>query len=352
MNTDYYTIAHEKLQKLRDKEDICILGIESSCDDTAIGIIRGNKVLANQISSQIFIHQQFGGVVPEIASRNHVQNIDIVLKKALEEANISLNEIDCIAVTYGAGLQGSLLVGVAFAKALAFSLEIPLIPINHIRGHICANFIDHPELSFPFLCLLASGGHTEILKVNSYSNMEILGQTRDDAAGEAFDKVARILGFNYPGGPEIEKYAKLGSPNIEFSIPLKNEDTLDFSYSGLKTNIINYVHNYTQKNQEYNKYDVAASFQKIAVDMLVNNAIKAAKDYGFNAISIAGGVAANTLLRERIQEEGSKNNITVYIPTKVLCTDNGLMIAKAAHIAIKEGIDNATLNLDVKSNLD
>ena len=350
--SSYIEIAKEKLEKLRNKEDIIILGIESSCDDTAIGIIKGKTILANQISSQILIHKEFGGVVPEIASRNHIKNIDVVLKLALEEAKLSINDIDVIAVTYGAGLQGSLLVGVAFAKALAYANELPLIPINHIRGHVCANFLGNENLSFPFLCLLASGGHTEILKVNSYSNMEILGQTRDDAAGEAFDKVARILGYNYPGGPEIEKYAKLGTPCIEFSKPLKNEETLDFSYSGLKTSIINYVHKYEQNKQEYNKFDVAASFQKLAVDMLIENAIKAAKQYKFNSICIAGGVAANTMLRERCIEECNKNNITPFIPPKVLCTDNGLMIAIAAYMAIKEGIECADLTLDVVSNLE
>lgn len=348
----YIDIAREKLEKLRGRNDYYILGIESSCDDTAVAIIRGKEIISNKISSQIEIHKLYGGVVPEIASRNHILAITNLVQMALEEARLTLDDISCIAVTYGAGLQGALLVGVSYAKALAYSRNIPLVGINHIKGHVCANFLVHKDLEFPFLCLLASGGHTEILEVNSYSDMKILGQTQDDAAGEAFDKVARVLGLPYPGGPQIEHNAKFGKPNIEFPKPFKGKDHLNFSYSGLKTAVINYAHNQEQKGVEINRFDLAASFQKSAVDQLIENAIYAAEKYGYNKIAVAGGVGANSALREGLTNRASKKHIDVLLPDKILCTDNGAMIGVAAYLAINEGIQASDLSLDVAPDLE
>lgn len=349
--SEYERIANEKLNELRNREDYYILAIESSCDETAAAVLKGRSVLSNEISSQIEIHKRFGGVVPEIASRNHVLAIDTVVKEAVEKAGITLNDIDVIAVTYGAGLQGALLVGVAFAKSLAYGLGIPIVGISHIKGHVLANLLVHKELRFPFLCLLASGGHTELLEVKSYGEMNVLGQTRDDAAGEAFDKVARVIGLPYPGGPQIEKHAAEGENNVPMPRPYKGEDTLDFSYSGIKTAVINYVRNAEQRGQEINTHDVARSFQDRATGMLVENAFIAAKKYGYKEIAVAGGVGANGELRRRMEEEGKKRGIKVYLPPKILCTDNGAMIGAAAYYAIKEGMPAAELSLDVNPDL-
>ena len=347
----YEQEAQEKLNKLREREDYLILAFESSCDETAVAVIRGREILANEIDSQIEIHKRFGGVVPEIASRNHILAIDSLVEIALEKAGCTLDNIDVIAVTYGAGLLGALLVGVSYAKSLAYALNKPLVAIDHIKGHVCANFLAHPELKFPFMCLLASGGHTEILDVRSYSDMRILGQTADDAAGEAFDKVARVIGLPYPGGPQIERAAKEGKDCIPLPRPFKGEKTYNFSYSGIKTAVINYAHTCAQKGIEINKADVAASFQARAVGMLIENAVRAAQEYGEGTIVIAGGVAANTALREGMEKAAKKRGISVLLPPKYLCTDNAAMIGEAAFCAIKEGIPAARMDLDANPNL-
>ena len=347
----YYERSLEKWEKLRVREDYYILAFESSCDETAVAVLRGNEVKSNVISSQIEIHKRFGGVVPEIASRNHVLAIDNLVKEALEQANVTLQQIDVVAVTYGAGLLGALLVGVSYAKALAYALQVPIMGIDHIKGHVFANFIEHKEIKMPFLSLLASGGHTEIVEVRSYSDVKILGQTADDAAGEAFDKVARVLGLPYPGGPQIEACAKEGKPCIPMPRPFKGEDHLNFSYSGIKTAVINYVHNLEQKGETVNKADVACSFQKAAVDMLVDNALKAAKRTGYKSIALAGGVGANTCLRETLTAEAEKRGIQVYLPSKKLCTDNAAMIGMACYFAIKDGVLPSDLDLDANPDL-
>lgn len=347
----YEERAQEKLNKLRERENYLILAFESSCDETAVAVIRGREILANEIDSQIEIHKRFGGVVPEIASRNHILAIDSLVEIALEKAGCTLDDIDVIAVTYGAGLLGALLVGVSYAKSLAYTLDKPLVAIDHIKGHVCANFLAHPDLKFPFMCLLASGGHTEILDVRSYSDMRILGQTADDAAGEAFDKVARVIGLPYPGGPQIERAAKEGKDCIPLPRPFKGEKTYNFSYSGIKTAVINYAHTCAQKGIEINKADVAASFQARAVGMLIENAVRAAQEYGEGTIVIAGGVAANTALREGMEKAAKKHGINVLLPPKYLCTDNAAMIGEAAFCAIKEGIPAAGMDLDANPNL-
>ena len=349
--TEYEKKAQNKLDELRGKKDVIILAIESSCDETAAAVLKGKTVLSNEISSQIEIHKRFGGVVPEIASRNHVIAIGNVVSEAVKKAELTLKDIEVIAVTYGAGLQGALLVGVSFAKSLAYALGIPIVGIDHIKGHVLANFLVHEELNFPFLCMLASGGHTELMEVKSYGNMKVLGATRDDAAGEAFDKVARVIGLPYPGGPQIEKHAVEGKNTVVLPRPYKGEDTLDFSYSGIKTAVINYVRNAEQRGEKINTHDVAKSFQDRATGMLVENAIKAAKKYGSKEIAIAGGVGANGEFRRKMTEEGKKNGIKVYLPPKILCTDNGAMIGAAAYFAISEGIPAAALSLDANPDL-
>ncbi|MBO5304699.1 MAG: tRNA (adenosine(37)-N6)-threonylcarbamoyltransferase complex transferase subunit TsaD, partial [Clostridia bacterium] len=285
----YIDIAREKLNLVRDKEKFYILAIESSCDETAVSIIYGKEVLANEISSQIEIHKRFGGVVPEIASRNHILAIDNLVQSALDKAELKLEDIEVMAVTYGAGLQGALLVGVSYAKALAYALNLPLIAVDHVKGHVLANFLVHENLEFPFICLLASGGHTEILNVKSYNDMTVLGSTQDDAAGEAFDKVARVLELPYPGGPQIEKLAKEGQDTIPMPRPYKGEKHLNFSYSGIKTAVINYAHNAQQKGIEINKADLACSFQERAVGMLVENTLVALKQHKATRVVLAGG---------------------------------------------------------------
>lgn len=343
---NYLDIAKEKLDALRNSTDYYILAIESSCDETAIAIMNGTKIVTSVISSQIEIHKRFGGVVPEIASRNHILAIDNLVKDALKGANLTLDEISCIAVTYGAGLLGALLVGVAYAKGLSYAKNIPLVAINHVKGHVFANFIAHEDLEMPFICLLASGGHTELLEVKSYHDIEVLGKTLDDAAGEAFDKVARVLGFSYPGGPQIENHAKNGKNNISLPRAFKGEKHLNFSYSGLKTAVINYVHTLKMKGQDIPYDDIACSFQTEAVGVLVEKAIKACKVYKYNTICVAGGVAANSYLREEMQKAGKKHNIEVLLPPKSLCTDNAAMIGVAAYFAIKEGIEASNLGQD------
>lgn len=348
---DYYERSLEKWEKLRERDDFVLLAIESSCDETAVAVFRGRTLLSNIISSQIDIHKRFGGVVPEIASRNHILAIDNLVQEALEVAKVEKKEVEVVAVTYGAGLLGALLVGVSYAKALAFALDVPLMAIDHIKGHVFANFIEHENLQLPFLCLLASGGHTEIIEVKKYSEVNVMGQTMDDAAGEAFDKVARVLGLPYPGGPQIEACAKNGTDCIKLPRPFKGEKHLNFSYSGLKTAVINYAHNAKMRGEEINVADVACSFQNVAVGMLVENAVLAAKSAGYKTIALAGGVGANTALRENLTKVANRNGISVYLPSKKFCTDNAAMIGIAAYFAIKEGHKPSDLTLDAVPNL-
>ena len=314
--------------KTKINPDPLIMGIETSCDETAVSLVKGGRtVLADEIISSATEHVKFGGVVPEIASRAHTEAILTACKNALNKANCTLNDVDAFAVTYGAGLLGALLVGVSFAKSLAFSLNKPLVPVNHIRGHIAASYLADKDLEPPFIVLLASGGHTAILKVESYIKAQVLGGTLDDACGEAFDKVARVLGLNYPGGPNIERCAKEGKNIIPLPEMLKSDKNgFDFSYSGLKTAVINYVHKKEQKGEQINKGDVACSFQCSAIDVLVKKTIRAAKKYKIGTVSICGGVGANGYLREQMQKSCGKENIKLILPEKRLCTDNGSMI--------------------------
>lgn len=346
----YESLAKEKLELLRARDDYYILSIETSCDETAAAVTRGREIISNVISSQIEIHKRFGGVVPEIASRNHTLAIDGVVKEALEKAGLKLGDISLIAVTYGAGLLGALLVGVAYAKALAYALQTPLIAVNHIKGHVFANLLVHKDLNPPFICLLASGGHTEIMKVNSYFDIETIGKTRDDAAGEAFDKVARVLGFSYPGGPQIEKAAVSGQNVIAMPKPFRGEKHFDFSYSGLKTAVINYVHGKKQKGEDINVFDVARSFQEAAVGIMIERAAAVCKKYRIKTLVLAGGVAANGALREGMEKEGAKQGVNVYLPPKILCTDNAAMIGAGAYFAVKGGAEAAKLSLDADAN--
>ncbi len=351
MLTDYEKSCREQLEKLRDKKDIVILALESSCDETACAVTRGREVLSNVIASQIEIHKRYGGVVPEIASRNHVMAVSQITAQALQEAGIKKEEIDCVAVTYGAGLLGALLVGVSFAKAYAYALGKPLIAVNHIRGHIAANYIAKPDLEPPYICLIASGGHTAVVKVNALEDIELLGSTQDDACGEAFDKVARVLGLEYPGGPQIQKLAKEGKPSVHLPTPLKNSEGYDFSYSGLKTAVINYVHSKEQKGEEYSKADVACSFQEKAVEIMTDAAVRAAKDNKLGTVVIAGGVASNERLREVMKEKAEKYGLSVYYPPAKLCTDNAVMIASEAYNLIKSGSDAAEITLDASATV-
>lgn len=346
----YYERMIEKYRVLKDKPDAIILAIESSCDETACAIMQGRNLLSNIIASQIEIHRRFGGVVPEIASRNHTMAIDNVVNEAVAEAGITLADIDAVAVTYGAGLLGALIVGVAYAKTLAYTLDIPLIAVNHIKGHIAANYIDS-DLELPYICLIASGGHTAIAKVDDYNSIDIIGTTVDDACGEAFDKVARALGLPYPGGVEIERLAMSGSDTIPMPTPFKGENHYNFSYSGLKTAVINYLHNAEQKGIVVNKADVAHSFQKRAIGMLVDNTIRATQDNGYTRIAIAGGVGANKLLRTEMAKRAEEMDITVFYPPLKFCTDNAAMIASEARILISQGLGLADITLDANANV-
>ncbi len=316
-----------------EKKDITILAIESSCDETAAAVVRnGREVLSNVISTQIAIHTLYGGVVPEIASRKHMEKINQVIESALEEAHMTLSEIDAIAVTYGPGLVGALLVGVAEAKAIAYAANKPLVGVHHIEGHIAANYIEHPDLEPPFMCLIVSGGHTHLVVVRDYNEFEIIGRTRDDAAGEAFDKVARSIGLGYPGGPKIDKAAKSGNPDaIVFPKAKVDGAPYDFSFSGLKSAVLNYLNHARMTGEEVKPEDLAASFQKAAVEVLVDHAVKGAKAYGFKKLAMAGGVASNSALRNRMKEACEKAGITLYYPSPIYCTDNGVMIGAAGY---------------------
>ena len=309
------------------------LGIESSCDETAIAVLAdGHEVLSNVISSQIEIHKEYGGVVPEIASRHHLHNIPFVFDQALEEAGVKLEDIDEIGVTAGPGLAGALLMGTAYAKAVAFASGKPLIGVHHIQAHILANLIEHPELKPPFLALVLSGGHTHLIEVQGYNEFRILGCTRDDAVGEAYDKVARVIGLGYPGGPKIDKLAKEGNPNaVHFKRVYLEPDSLDFSFSGTKTAVINYLHTEQQRGAEINPADIAASFQQAVSEVLVNKAIKAVEITGYKGLVLAGGVASNSKIRSDLQSACDRKEIKMYVPSPVFCTDNGAMVAAAAY---------------------
>lgn len=324
-----------------------ILGIESSCDETAAAVVRdGREVLSNVINTQIALHKQFGGVVPEVASRRHIETIDAVIDEALSEAGVTFDDIDAIAVTYGPGLVGALLVGVSTAKALSFALGKPLVAVHHIKGHIMANFVAHEDLQPPFVCLVASGGHSHIVYIKDYTEFEILGRTRDDAAGEAFDKIARVLGLGYPGGPLIDKLAKEGDPKaVTFPRVRMDKDSLDFSFSGVKTAVINYLHKIEQNGGTYNKADIAASFQDAVTDVLCEHTIEAAQKKQSRLIALAGGVASNSALRAKMTEEASRKGIDVIYPEPVLCTDNAVMIACAGYYEYINGsVADMTLN--------
>lgn len=333
-------------------EDKYILAIESSCDETSAAVVlNGREILSNVIASQISTHEQYGGVVPEVASRIHIEAISGVVEEALLKANITLEKIDAIGVTYGPGLVGALLVGLQFAKGLAFASKKPLVGVNHIEGHICANYIQHKDLKPQFISLVVSGGHTFIVHVKDYGIYEVIGQTRDDAAGEAYDKVARALGLGYPGGPKIDKLAKEGNPKaITFPKANFHEETLDFSFSGVKSAVLNYLNKCNMQNIEINKADVAASFQQAVVDVLKDNVLLTCKKKNIDTIAIAGGVASNSTLRETLINEAGKKGIKVLFPTPILCTDNAAMIGSAAYFNFINGKVN-DLNLNAKPNL-
>lgn len=329
------------------KKSILVLGIESSCDETSISVVRdGREVLSNVISSQIDIHKLYGGVVPEIASRNHVKNINAVYRQALADAGVTLKDIDVIAVTYGAGLLGALVVGVNFAKALAYASGKPLIAVNHIEGHIAGNYLTYPYLKPPFVCLVVSGGHTALFDMPTYTEKHLLGTTHDDAIGEAFDKVARECGLTYPGGPNVQKAAKEGVPNIKFIHKPSYKTDFNFSYSGLKTAVINYIHNKKQKGEEVNYADVCASFQEEATDQVAIKAINAAAKSSAKKLVISGGVSANLRLREKLDALALNAGVKVFYPELKLCTDNAAMIASAGYynfVAGKPTADPLTL---------
>lgn len=326
-------------------KDIIVLAIESSCDETSVAVVKnGRQVLSNIINSQIPIHEKFGGVVPEIASRNHIEAISPVTKQALKEAKVDWNDIDVVSCTYGPGLVGALLVGVSYAKALSFALQKPLIGVNHIKGHIAANYITHPLLEPPFLCLVISGGHTHLIHIKGYADFEILGKTRDDAIGEAFDKVARVIGLGYPGGPKVDCLAKQGKPTI--SLPKTHLDDFDFSFSGIKTAVINLHH----KDPEVNKADLCHSFEKTVTEILLDHTQKAIEKTGISKVALAGGVSANSYIRNAFKQMGEEKGLSIYYPDPKLCTDNAAMIAGAAYYEYIAG-NRSGLDLNAIPNL-
>lgn len=334
------------------EKDVYILAIESSCDETAAAVIKnGRQVCSNVIFSQIELHKLYGGVVPEIASRKHIEKVNQVIREALDEASMQLQDVDAIAVTYGPGLVGALLVGVAEAKAIAYAAKKPLVGVHHIEGHIAANYIENLDLEPPFLCLVVSGGHTHLVKVVDYDQFEIIGKTRDDAAGEAFDKVARAIGLGYPGGPKIDALAKEGDRNaIAFPRAKVEGNEYDFSFSGLKSSVLNYLNQCEMKQVEVNRADVAASFQYAVIDVLTTHAIHAAKELGIDKLAIAGGVASNSSLRQNLQEACDREGIRFYHPSPIFCTDNAAMIGVAGYYAYQNGVRHG-LDLNAVPNL-
>ncbi len=350
---NYYLRMKEKFENLKNKEDVIILAVESSCDETSIAIVKnGRDVLANIISSQIEIHRRFGGVVPEVASRNHILAISNVFEDALKEAGIDKKDIDAVAVTYGAGLMGALLVGVNFAKGLAYSLDVPLIKVSHVHGHIAANYISHKSLKPPFMCLMVSGGHTAILNVEDYNKMTMLGSTVDDAVGEAFDKVARVLGLPYPGGPEIDKLAESGTKKYNFSVSKSLNKTFNFSFSGIKTEVVNLVHNKKQKGEEIDSADIARSFEESVTDELCSKVMRAARQFDAKQLVVAGGVGANSMLKSKLSQMCDKCAIQFYAPVLRYCTDNAGMIASMGYFMMKDGLGLAQLDLTAKPNVE
>lgn len=333
-------------------EKFLTLSIESSCDETAAAVLaNGRELLSNVISTQIETHKLYGGVVPEIASRQHLMNINSVIAKALEDAGVEISDIDLIAVTYGPGLIGALVIGVAVAKALALANDIPLVGVNHMHGHISSNYISYPELEPPFVSLVISGGHTNLINVKDYIDFEVIGSTRDDAVGEAYDKVARVIGLGYPGGPKIDNIAKNGNAEaVHFKRVYLDKDSLDFSFSGIKTAVLNYVNTERQANRELDISNIAAGFQEAIVDVLVDKSMQAVRQYGNGRLVLAGGVAANSRIREAITRRCEKEGIKLYLPEKKLCTDNAAMIGCAGYYKyLKCGADS--LHLDATANL-
>ena len=330
---DYSETALIRAEEYRQKAAPLMLGVESSCDETAAAVVRaGREVFGTAVHTQIPVHRLYGGVVPEIASRSHTERIGSVVRTALENAGCTLDDIDAIAVTYRPGLIGALLVGVSYAKGLAYAKNLPLIGVDHITGHIAANYITYPDLRPPFMCIVASGGHSHIVRVNGYTDFTLIGRTRDDAAGEAFDKVARAMGLPYPGGPELEKLAKDGDPEAyPLHTAFNESESFDFSFSGLKTAVVNILHNAEQKGESVNRADLAASFQRAVTDALTKKSVRAARESGLSTLALAGGVSANTALRERLQRECDKYGVRFCRPDMKYCTDNAAMIACQGH---------------------
>ena len=348
----YETSAQAGLRAYCEKETPLLLAIESSCDETAASVLRGSReILSMAVHTQIPLHQKYGGVVPELASRSHVERVGGVVQKALDDAGVTLEDLDALAVTCGPGLVGALLVGVSYAKGLACATGLPLAGVNHIAGHIAANYLSYPDLEPPFVCLVASGGHSHIVRVRGYNEFELLGKTRDDAAGEAFDKVARVLGLPYPGGPSLEKLAKDGDPDaIRIHAPFNDSPSPDFSFSGLKTAVINMLHNAQQKGETLDPADIAASFQKAVVSTLVKKSLRAALEAGTDTLALAGGVSANVCLRESLRTAASQKGLRFCCPDFRYCTDNAAMIACAGHYALKAG-KRAALSLNAVPDL-
>jgi len=340
MSETYTLSATKGLAEYRQNKDALLLAIESSCDETAASVLKGDReVLSMSVYTQIPLHRKFGGVVPELASRSHVEKIGEVVNYALESANVTIDDISAIAVTCGPGLVGALLVGVSYAKGLAFAKGLPLIGVNHLAGHIAANYLTYPDLKPPFMCLVASGGHSHIIKVEDYHKFTLLGRTRDDAAGEAFDKVARALGLPYPGGPELEKLAREGDPNkYPFHSALNQSmEESDFSFSGIKTAVVNLLHNAEQKGETLNPADIAASFQRAVCDALTMKSVHAAKAHGMDTLALAGGVSANKALRGALEAECQRQGVRFCCPDFRFCTDNAAMIACAGHYGLMAG---------------
>jgi len=337
---------------VKEKKDILILAIESSCDETAAAVVRnGREVLSNVIFSQIALHTLYGGVVPEIASRKHIEKINYVIQEALDRANVGLKDLDAVGVTYGPGLVGALLVGVAEAKAISYAANLPLVGVHHIEGHISANYIENKDLEPPFICLVVSGGHTHLVVVRDYGKYEVIGRTRDDAAGEAFDKVARAIGLGYPGGPKIDKLSKEGNPDAIHFPRAKVEDApYDFSFSGVKSAVLNHINGCRMKGETLREADIAASFQKAVCDVLVSHALQAVKDYGIPKLALAGGVASNSALRQAMKDACERERIPLCYPSPALCTDNAAMIGAAAYYEYMNGTRHG-LDLNAVPNL-